>query len=152
MAKTYTFDEIAGLRKALRAVPRDAQAELRKASLAIADRVAGLAAGRAITVGGVAKYVAPTIKARRDRVPKVVMGGTKRLPGRTGKGQTVGDVMWGAEFGARRHRQFRPWRGSGQGAGYFLWPTVRDQSDETIERYGEALLHAVDKSARRHDG
>lgn len=152
MARTYTFDEISGLRKALRAVPREAQGELRKASLVIADRVAGKASGRARGVGGVAKYVAPTIKARRDRVPKIVMGSTKRLPGRRGKGQTVGDVMWGAEFGARVHRQFQPWRGSGQGAGYFLWPTVRDESDETIERYGEALLSAVDKSARRHDG
>lgn len=155
MARTYTYANVAGLRRALRALPKEAQATMRDASSDIAADVAGRAAVRARFVGGVAKHVAPTIKARRDRVPKVVMGGSTRLPdrpgGRSGRGQTVGDVIWGAEFGGGRRpstRQFSPWRGNGEGAGYFLWPTVRENADETMERYGDALVKAVDRAAR----
>lgn len=58
----------------------------------------------------------------------------------------------GAEFGADRNQrrlgrprgtvapvtgwnQFKPWRGSDRGAGYFLWPAIREQEDEIINRY-----------------
>jgi hypothetical protein len=157
MARTYTFNNVAGLRRALNSLPKVAQAEIRGASLAIAQDIAPKAAARARQVGGVAKYVAPTIKARRDRVPKIVMGGTKRLPARDGRprrgpNQTVGNVVWGAEFGSDRFPQFRPWRGNDDGAGYFLWPTVRDDSDEIMERYDDAVMAAVDRVSRRHDG
>src|SRR5512147_1301244 len=44
----------------------------------------------------------------------------------------VGSVLFGgkpwdfgAEFGSKRYKQFLPWRGNDDGAGYFLWPTVR---------------------------
>lgn len=153
MARTYTYQNIAGLRRALRSLPKEAQATMRDASLDIADSVARKAGQRARMVGGVMRYVAPTIKAKRDRVPKIVMGGTTRLPSRDGSPrrgskQTVGNVVWGGEFGSDRFRQFSPWRGNGEGAGYALWPTVRDESDDTIERYGDALMSAVDKAAR----
>jgi hypothetical protein len=58
----------------------------------------------------------------------------------------------GAEFGSDRNQrrlgrprgrvvpvsgwnQFKPWRGSDRGAGYFLWPAIREQEDEIINRY-----------------
>lgn len=157
MTRTYTYSSIAGLRRTLRALPKEAQARLRDASQAIASDVAASASRRALSVGGVARYVAPTIRASRDRVPKVVMGGTRRLPSRgdrprRGGRQTVGDVIWGAEFGSDRFRQFSPWRGNDRGAGYFLWPTVRGEAPEIMDRYGEALMDAVDKAAARGDG
>lgn len=151
MPRTVTFNHVAGLRRALRDLPKEASSELREASLDIASDVAGKAAARARMVGGVAVYVAPTIKAKQDRIPKVVMGGLTKLPGRTGPNQTVGNVMWGAEFGGRRRpttQQFQPWRGNSTGAGYFLWPTIRAQSASIVERYGDALMTAVDKAAR----
>lgn len=155
-ARTYTYNNVAGLRRALRKLPKEVSASLREASLGIAQDVAGIAAQRARMVGGVAKYVAPTIKAKSDRVPKIVMGGTARLPGeRGGRNQTVGNVVWGAEFGGGRRpttRQFSPWRGNSTGAGYFLWPTVRDESAEIMDRYGDALMDAVDDAARGTDG
>lgn len=156
MARTVTFNHVAGLRRALRDLPKEASAELREASLDIASDVAGKAAARARMVGGVAVYVAPTIKAKQDRIPKVVMGGLTRLPARDGtprRGakQAVGNVMWGAEFGGQRRpttQQFDPWRGNSTGAGYFLWPTIRGESASIVERYGDALMTAVDKAAR----
>ena len=105
------------------------------------------ARGRAVSAGvaRVARYVAPTIRATRDRVPVVRMGGSRALPprdgrARTGSHQTVGDVMWGAEFGSVRHTQFSPWGGNGDSAGYFLWPSVR--MDEIVEQWAGAVEDA----------
>jgi hypothetical protein len=150
MAKQTAYNNIAGLNRALRSLPKLAHAELRTASGVIASDIAAEAAGMAQRVGGVARYVAPTIKARRGDKPAVQMGGTALLPGRGGRAnnanQRIGNVMWGAEFGGQRRdttQQFQPWRGNKRGAGYFLWPTVRINSDDIMERYSEALLRAM---------
>lgn len=154
MAKKLTFYNVAGLNKTLRALPRTASANLRDASQVIADKVAQDAAGAARAQGGVAALVAPTIRSGRDRVPVVRMGGSARLPGprnRSGKRQTIGDVIWGAEFGGgarRTTQQFLPWRGNDTGAGYFLWPTVRGDRDFIEKEYGDAILDAIDEAAR----
>lgn len=151
MAAKVTFKSVAGLNKALRKLPKDATVRLRDASQEVADRVAQEARQEAAAQGGIAALVGPTIRSRRDRVPKIAMGSSAKLPdsgsdwshGREGDRQTVGDVMWGAEFGALEHLQFQPWRGNDEGAGYFLWPAVRDNSDWIDERYGEALDDAI---------
>lgn len=151
MAARLTYTNVAGLNRALRALPKEAAAELRNASADIAVMVAAEARTAALRVGGVARYVAPTIRAGRDRVPVVRMGGNTRLPERDGRSrssgrQTVGDVMWGAEFGGQRRpttQQFDRWRGSSRGAGYFLWPSVRRNSDDIHDRYSQALLDAL---------
>lgn len=153
MGRTVTYRSVKGLNRALRALPKALQAEVRDASAEIAADVAARAAARASSTPGVARHVAPTLKARRDGVPKVVMGGTTSLPARNGRSrggprQTVGDVMWGAEFGSGKHDQFSPWRGSADGAGYFLFPTVDAMADEIEDRYGDAILDAIDRAAR----
>jgi hypothetical protein len=147
MPRSYTFRTAPGLRKALARIPKELGPEVRDASVRVADRVSGIAASRARSLPGVAKHVAPSIRAKRDRVPVIQMGGSARLP----SGGRVGDVIWGAEFGGGRRkttRQFAPWRGSGDGSGYFLYPTVRDNYDEAMEEYGRAVVAAVDKAAR----
>lgn len=64
----------------------------------------------------------------------------------------------GAEFGADRNQrrlirgkgqrrshyrkgwnQFRPWRGSDSNAGYFLWPSIRENADDVRETYAELV-------------
>lgn len=154
MPRTYTFADVKGLNRALRGLSREASVELRDASVRIAGKVAADARARADRSGGVAVLVAPTIRATRDRVPVVRMGSRKRLPPRNGKprrgpNQTIGNVIWGAEFGSGRYAQFQPWRGSGTGAGYFLWPAVRDDHEYIGDEYGDALMAAVDASARK---
>lgn len=150
-AKTTTYTTIAGLNKALRKLPKEASTELRNASLAISRDIAKEAAGRARSQGGLAALVAPSIKAKYDRVPAIKMGSTAKLPeegsdwthSRGGSRQTIGDVIWGAEFGGKGRattQQFMEHRGT---RGYFLWPTVRDNSDEMQDRYSEALLDAL---------
>lgn len=151
MPKTTTYRNVAGLNKALRSLPKEASAELRKASKVIAADIATEAQGRARAQGGLAAIIAPTIRASTDRVPAVKMGSTASLPTsgngwthpRTGARQTIGDVIWGGEFGGGARdttQQFLPHRGR---LGYFLWPTVRDRSDDIDARYSEALDAAL---------
>lgn len=149
MPKTYTFTEVRGLNAMLRSLPREAQSELRDASKEIAAGIASKARAKATGLGGVAKHVAPTIRATRDRVPVVRMGGSQRLPAwpgrpRRGSRQTVGDIMYGAEFGSRRYPQFPPVTRPGR----FLWRVVEDESSSITDAYGDALMRAVDKAAR----
>jgi len=151
MTKATTYTTVKGLNKALAKLPKEASAELRTAAKAIAADIAQEAQGRAKGQGGLAALVAPTIRAARDRVPVIKMGGSGKLPAaggdwehsRSGARQTIGDVIWGAEFGGKGRattQQFLPHKGT---AGYFLWPTVRDRSDEMQDRYSEALLDAL---------
>jgi hypothetical protein len=138
-----------GLNRYLRTLPKEAATELRAASQDIAARIASEAAGRARGLHPTAQLVAGTIKARRDRVPIIAEGGARKLPAhsdgraRTGARQSVGDVVWGAEFGSDRYRQFPPWRGSGKGAGYFMWPTVNDRSEWMLGEWSKALDRAL---------
>lgn len=50
----------------------------------------------------------------------------------------------GAEFGARRYRQFPPWRGNqwmswGGGPGYFLHPAIREVGEDVLDKYWESI-------------
>lgn len=152
---TTTYTKLSGLNRALRQLPKEASGRLKQAARGIAGLVADSAASKARSEGGIAALVAPTLRPANDRVPLVRMGSAQRLPesgdgwerDRSGPGQTIGDVIWGAEFGGGRRattRQFEPWRGSGDTAGYFLWPTVRAKGDEIGVRYSEALKDALE--------
>lgn len=71
---------------------------------------------------------ASTLRAGRQQARAVVTGGTARVP-----------FFFGAEFGALQYRQFSPWRGSGENAGYFLFPAIRDKREEVLDVYGVAI-------------
>jgi hypothetical protein len=144
VGKTTTYTSVAGLNKTLRRIPKVAAKELRDESQAIASDVAEKAGQRARSLGGVAKYV--PFKGLRDRVPVVRMGGSTRLPTtsrpRRGDKQTVGDVMWGAEWGSKRYTQFE----APVKRGRMLWSTVDEMSGEMMRRWGDALGDALRKT------
>lgn len=88
---------------------------------------------------------------------KSAAGGAVRL----GKGFRG---AFGAEFGAQRNQarqgrpggvvatvsgwnQFKPWRGSGSEAGYFLWPGIREKTDEIVRAYGDVHEDLFDEGA-----
>lgn len=57
-----------------------------------------------------------------------------------------GRYSWalGAEFGARRYRQFPSWRGNqwnywGGGPGYFLHPAIREVGEDVLDEYWESI-------------
>ncbi len=142
MAKVTVYNDVAGLNASLRSLDKLASAHLRDASVVIAADIASKAQGAASSVGGVAKLVGPTIRATRDRIPVVTMGGNARTP--SGRG-AIGDLIWGAEFGGGSRpatMQFKPWLGH---TGYFLWPTVRGDSTWIQQQYSNALGDALDE-------
>ncbi len=105
----------------------------------VADYVVHRAQGRASTP--LEHRAADTLKAaRQQRVALVRMGGAKN------------PEALGAEFGAIRNiprntgrgivrgwNQFREWRGNDESAGYFLFPTIRDDTPQIIDRYAELI-------------
>lgn len=131
---------LAELNRALRALGgREFQAELRDAGREIAGEVAGDAQGIASGLGGVAAKTAPSISAAAGFTSAGVSLGGSAYP-----------FAMGAEFGGQRlptTQQFKPWKGSGSGAGYFVYESIRRNSD----RIGETYLDAVDKVIKRHN-
>jgi hypothetical protein len=84
--------------------------------------------------------------ARQQKVAIIRLGGNRN------------PEALGAEFGAAQGvlrnttrgvmegwNQFRPWRGNGSEAGYFLMPTIREDTPQIIEHY----LELIDHLARR---
>lgn len=164
MAKKMSIAGVDGLYRALRTLPKEASVSLRDESQDIANDVANKAKSRAMGVSKMyATYVAPTIRARRDRVPVIAIGGKKKI--RTSKGstrQTVGDLLFGAEFGGGAFKNTRPdkgWTGSTYQflphlgtTGYALWPTIRQELPDIMDRWADALYDAAVDSARKGVG
>lgn len=167
-AKTITFRSADGLMRLLAGLSKEASEQLREAAFQLTDEIATDAANRAYQMGGVASLVAPSITGRRDRVPSIKLGNSSKLPTvgttqqggyyerkRRGPNQTIGALIFGAEFGGGRRpstTQFLPWRGNDSSAGYFLYPAVRAHSDDMAMRYWEAVVSAIDVTARSTKG
>lgn len=116
------------LSRALKAIGPDAQKELREASRRVARFVADDARAAALSIGGVAAHVAPSIKP---------VGGV------SGAGVALGGAAYpmagGAEFGSLRFKQFKPWRGNGSDAGYFVYPAIRADADRIETEFTDAV-------------
>lgn len=136
---------LAELSRALRKMDTDLAKELRGANKDAARVAATAAKSRALSVGGAAAKVAPTIRAS---------SGLKSAS--VGFGGAAAPFAGGAEFGAARdrqrtrstgtyvgYRQFKPWRGAGRSAGYFVYPAIRDNEARIIEQYMESLDHLL---------
>lgn len=138
--------EVEGLRPLLSAMnklPKDMNGRLRDASQEIAtDEAAAIqAAGRSSDAQS--RLVAPTVRARRDRVPAIVGGGAKRLAAEGRPKAMV--IFFGAEFGGRKRKttqQFRPHKGK---QGYWFWPTLRRDEDRMVGTWLDAVDGVLDE-------
>lgn len=124
------------LNRALKKLGPEAQAELKEANVEVGELVASDAKVIAEGLGGVAAKVAPSIRAARTQAGAAISFGGAAYP-----------FAGGAEFGSFRYKQFKPWRGNGAGAGYFVYPAIRQDSDEIAETYMERL----DDLMRKYD-
>lgn len=115
--------------------------ELKDVNYDVAKSVIGPAQSAAAAIGRMEAAAAATLTAARAAKGARVNFGGARAP-----------FASGAEFGAGRDtqrtrasgtyvgfRQFSPWRGNDGGAGYFLYPTIRDLTPAIVEMYGDAL-------------
>lgn len=113
---------------AFRNLPDEANNELRDATLKLAQTLSGQIQQSALSEGRQAALMAPTVKAKRDRVPVVTAGGTKRV-GRNKK--PAFKLLFGSEFGSRR-KQFKPHRGR---QGYWFFPIVEKEASEIAKTW-----------------
>lgn len=126
---------------AFRDLPKEASAELRSASLRISEVEANKIRTAASASSGQSALVASGIKARKDRLPSIVVGGSTRV-GRNKK--PLNKIMYGANFGASYLKQFRPHRGAGD-EDYWFFSTAEKDVDRMVDQWGRA----VDKVLRR---
>jgi hypothetical protein len=121
-------DGVAAFRRGL----GNARADWKKVEKAFlteaAETVQEMAQVRARALGGVAAKSAPDIRV--DGPGSLRYGGNP--------------YNAGAEFGSLRYGQFEQWRGNDDGAGYFLWPALRQFREERLEPlWGLYLLKAL---------
>lgn len=122
------------------------QNELKDVNYKVAELVTATAKSKASGLGRMEARAAESLKPSRRANAAVVTGG--------------GSVPFfgGAEFGAGRNvirqtrrgpvrgwNQFNPWKGSGESAGYFLNPAIRDDESKIVELFAEG----IEKIARR---
>lgn len=150
---TLRIDGVRETLAALRKLPKDANNELRRASLELAQTLARAAKSAGEREGRQAAAVARTVRAKRDRVPAVVAGGTRRL----GRHKTLAfNLLFGSEFGqnrrtgwygARRYsgssgRQYRPHQGR---QGIWFFPAVESEQADIARRWQEAADAVIEK-------
>lgn len=134
--------EVVGLKQLLRdtrKVEQDLPKQMRQRMLPISQMVLTRAQARGRGLGGVQAHA----------VRRGLRGGATQNTAWIKLVGTREPTIFGAEFGGGRRpttRQFPPWRGSGGGAGYFVYPTIRGASGEItddLERAVEDLLRSA---------
>lgn len=133
-------EDLKRLRRDLKQLPDEAKDELNSEIHSLADDIAGEARSNALGLGGVAAKSAPSVKATSARRSALTAG--------IGLGGNSAPWAGGAEFGGQRRpttQQFKPWRGSGETTGYFLYPAIRANSDDIESRLIGALEDAFRK-------
>ena len=116
--------------------------------------------------GELAQYAADQIKAAARRNSKYPSGSIKVADGvRIAKSSKIGefkygfasqklsgggntqDILYGLEFGSRRYKQFpgrSPNKGRGN-AGYFIYPTLRQEQPELIKKWEKGFEKILDR-------
>lgn len=149
----FAVSGIVETQRALRQVDATLPRELRVIGNRAAERIVDVANRNASRLGSAdRKAAAAGLRARsQQRNVAVSLRATKRVP-----------WVFGREFGAARdvprtrtrngrrqtyvgYRQFRAWRGSGNDAGYWLYPAVRSEGARVADDY----LKGVDTLLRR---
>jgi hypothetical protein len=112
---------------------------VQKANKEVAEHVSDKSLRKLASLGGVHAHVARQ-KSIRPRAKadsaSIVIGGAAKKHG----------PALGAEFGSKAYSQFPTWRGNKEGAGYAVWPTIREESARIRESYIDHLQDALDRA------
>ncbi len=131
--------QIKGLNQFLRDMkhaPRELSKELRNRSQAIAEPIAKEARANARTPQQ--KLVAPSIRAVKDRIPVVKLGGGRKLKSPTPRRlkPSAGAVYFGADFGGGRSV---PQFGRKNKGGTMIFPAVKGRRKQIADQYMDAV-------------
>ena len=131
----------------LKGWPKEANAELRTDVQRITTKHAAyLAANAARNPDPRVRGQAPTIRAKKDRLPTVLIGGARQVKvSRPGRNPTAGDVLFGTEFGARpgpNAWRFPPARDS-----YWLFASLKGRQAGLLSEWEQAVTKVARKWA-----
>jgi len=150
-----------GLLKAISQMDKDSQTVLKTDVQSISNWTAtGMVfAAYSAPMPRQAAIVASTIRANKDRIPNITIGGSK---GRASGGANAGQLLFGNEFGSDRNLKGSagsfpnggykfPNRTPGQGrgnTGYWIFPTLKAMQPEIRRRWLNAVNNVMDNWAR----
>jgi hypothetical protein len=120
---------------AFRRLPKEASKELRDANQTISedlrDKIRAAAAGS----DKQSALMVPTIKSRRDRVPSIEAGGTRRV----GRARVPAfKLVYGSNFGATYLHQFRKHNGGAGSEDYWFFTTVEHNEARLVKEWTDA--------------
>ena len=128
-------------RKALKATDKAFVKELGQEYKIIGRMIQSGAAQRAAALGGIAAKSADAVKASASTTALAV-----KLSSGSKTPWAFGAEFGGGKYGAGNPKptggyttQFKPWKGNGPEAGYFLYPTIRAESAHIIEEFDKAI-------------
>lgn len=136
--KSFTISvQVTGMREslaALRALGPEADAAIRQRASELATSLKGTIERAAKAARSPqARLVVTTLKVRKDRLPVLEVGGTKRL----GRNKAPAyKLLFGAEFGSDRYKQFHQ-RHTGK-TGTWFFPTVEREQAEIVRAWEQA--------------
>jgi hypothetical protein len=128
------------LKAALTTLPRQVTAGHRRSAKVVEAASRAKAEGQG---GAIGKAKMGIKAAATQRTAKLVLDGSRH------------PYIFGGEFGAKRFRQFEPWRGnrwapdSANGVGYAVHPAVRETREEFVEAYADEIEKVLDTIGRR---
>lgn len=124
---------------AVHAVGKDAEAALRVRAAELAKTLAAsITSAAKRDRSPQARLVVQTLKVKRDRLPVLEVGGTKRL----GRNKAPAwALLFGSEFGSGQHKQFHK-RHTGT-TGSWFFPTVEREQAEIVAAWEEAAADVV---------
>jgi hypothetical protein len=134
-------ETLAAIRQVSKQLGPEENSALRKAAGEAAAPLAAALVRAAETSGvPVAPRVARSIAVKRDRIPVVAIGGSRKVG--TGKRGQAGALLWGSEQGAKSdpdHFAVAP-----NSAGYWIAPTVARFADgPAIARFQRAVYETL---------
>ena len=129
------FEAMRGASKELRTT---VNGYLRQAGMESADIVVAQVRRAAGSAPAQAGPVATTATARRDRYPKVVVGGRRRV---TSSGAPAGAILWVAERGGPH----APAPRLGYPSGYFIQPAVLAATPKAVQVHERAVTQTLIK-------
>lgn len=135
-----SIPNLRALLKSFSELPKEANKELRAASLEISKHIAEVSKSYARTDSAPQSHLLePTIKPIMDRVPAIQAGGTKRVGSRRTQ---AFKLLFGSEFGSSEYPQFhREWAGK---RGYWFFPSVERNEDYIGETWIKAANTILD--------
>lgn len=124
---------------AVRAVGKDAEAALRDRAFKLGEQLAqSITRAAGSDKSPQSRIVAATLKVKRDRLPVLEVGGTKRIGRNRAPAYTL---LFGAEFGSNHYGQFHKKHTGTTGSWFF--PTVEREQSEIVAAWEEAAADVV---------